>query len=114
MGRDSLNPPYKGCGQTDRGQVVSSQPVVARCGTPEVLQPVECTLDAPAELVEALAEAERLLSVAAVRNDQFGSTLIELVAQFSAVVGLVAEHAFRWLHSADEALRGRINGNVSV
>src|SRR5579859_7591104 len=74
--------------QTDRGQVVSSQPVVARCDTPEVLQPVECTLDAPAELVEALAEAERLLSVAAVGNDRFGSTLIELVAQFSAVVGL--------------------------
>jgi hypothetical protein len=29
---------------------------------PEVLQPVEGTLDAPAKLVEALAEVERLLA----------------------------------------------------
>src|SRR3977135_2762647 len=106
-GRDSLNPPYQGCGQTDRGQVVSSQPVVARCDTSEVLQSVERTLDAPAKLVEALAKAERLLPIAAVGNDRLGSALVQLVAQFSAVVGLVAEHAFRWLHSADEALRDR-------
>src|SRR5258707_1727775 len=86
---------------------VSSQPVIARCDAPEVLQPVECTLDAPAKLVEALAEAERLLPVAAVGNDRRGSALVQFVAQFSAVVGLVAEHALRWLHSADDALRDR-------
>ena len=57
--------------------------------------------------VETLAEAERLLPVAAVGNDRLGSALVQFVAQFSAVVSLVAEHAFRWLHSADEALRDR-------
>ena len=29
------------------------------------------------------------------------------VTQFSAIIGLVAEHAFRWLHSADQALSDR-------
>ena len=107
LGSNSLNPPYKSCGETDRGQVIPSRPVVAGCDASEVLQPVECSFDAPAQLVEALAEAERLLSVTAVGNDRLGSALLQLVAQFSAVVGLVAKHAFRWRHSAEEALRDR-------
>jgi hypothetical protein len=49
--------------------MVSGQPVVAGGNSPEVLQPIERAFDAPAQLVEALAEAERLLPVAAVRND---------------------------------------------
>src|SRR5262249_52351398 len=53
---DSLNPPYKSSGEANRGQVNSRQPVVAGCDAPEVLQPVECTLDAPTQLVETLAE----------------------------------------------------------
>ena len=65
--------------QTDRGQVVSSQPVVARCDTPEVLQPVECTLDAPAELVESLIETKQSYPVAAVWNDRLGSALVQLL-----------------------------------
>ena len=60
----------------------------------------------PAQLVEALAEAEWLLSVAAV-----GMTglvrLVLLFAQFGAVVRFVAEHAFRWLHSTEQALCDR-------
>jgi transposase InsO family protein len=30
---------------------------------------------------------------------------MQFIAQLGAIVGLVAEHVFRWLHSADEALR---------
>ena len=37
---------------------------------------------------------ERLLAVAFIRNDWLASTLMELAAQFGAVVGLVAEHVF--------------------
>ena len=68
---------------------------------------LNAALDAPAKLVEALVEAEWLFPVAAVRNDWLGSALVQFVAQFSAVVGLVAKHALRWLHSADEARRDR-------
>src|SRR5258708_14142877 len=57
------------------GQVVSSQPVVAHCDAPEVLQPVECSFDAPAKLVEALAEAERLLPGASKRSEEHTSEL---------------------------------------
>ena len=61
---------------------------------PEVLEPVESILDAPAQLVEAIVEAERLLPVAFVRNDRLATTLMEFAAQFGAVIGLVAEHVF--------------------
>jgi hypothetical protein len=44
--------------------------------TAEVLEPVKCSFDAPAKLVEALAEAERLLPVAPVWNDRPGSAFI--------------------------------------
>jgi len=40
------------------------QPVIARCDTPEVLQPVEGFLDEPSQLIEALVEAERLFTAA--------------------------------------------------
>ncbi len=62
-------------------------------------------VDAPAQLVKTLAEVEWLLSVAAVGNDRPVSALVQLVAQFSAVVGLVTKHPFRWLHSAQEGKR---------
>ncbi|MGA9134447.1 MAG: hypothetical protein WB384_20795, partial [Candidatus Sulfotelmatobacter sp.] len=80
---------------------------VAGGDAPEVLQPIERALDAPAQLVETLAEAERLFPVAAIWNDRLGSALIQFLAQFNAVVGLVAEHPFRSLHPADQALRDR-------
>src|SRR5262249_42404312 len=65
---------------------------------------IECTLDAPTQLVETLAEAERLLPIAFVGDDGLGSALVQLLSQFGAVVGFVAEHAFRGLGSADQAL----------
>src|SRR5262245_49140297 len=107
LGRDSLNPPYKSSGEADRGQIISRQPVVAGCDAPEVLQSVERALDAPAQLGDTLAEAERLFSVAAIWNDRLGSALVQVLAQLGAIVGLVAEHPFRWLHSANEALCDR-------
>ena len=61
---------------------------MAGCDAPEVLQPVERALDAPAQLVDALAEAKRLLPVAAVWNDRLGSALVQVFAQFDAIVGL--------------------------
>ena len=82
---------------------MSCELVIARYDPPEVLQPVERTLDAPTELVEAFAEGERALPIDAVGNDWIGSTLIQFVAQFIAIVGLVAEHMFGWFNSVDEA-----------
>src|SRR5205814_2684345 len=40
-------------------------------------------------------------------NDRPGSALMQFVAEFAAVVTLVAEQPFRRLHSADQALRDR-------
>ena len=57
--------------------------------------------------VETLAEAEGLFPVAAIWNDRLGSALIQFLAQFGAVVCLVAKHPFRRLYSADQALRDR-------
>src|SRR5947209_10189970 len=106
-GPDSLNPPYESGGKTDGGEVVSCQPIVSRCDAPEVLQPVERSLDAPAQLVEAFAEAERALPIAAVGNDRLGSAPLQFLAQFGTVVGLVAEQAFGFFNSADETLGDR-------
>jgi hypothetical protein len=107
LGSGLIKPRYEGGGEADRGQIISRQPVVTGCDAPEVLQPIEGTFDAPAQLAEALAEGERLFPVAAVWNDRIGSALIQLLAQFGAIVSLVANHAFRWLHPADQALRDR-------
>ena len=71
---------------------------------PKARQSVERRLDAPAQLVEALVEGERLFPIAAIWNDRFGAALVQLLAQFGAVIGRVAEHALRWLHSSDQAL----------
>jgi hypothetical protein len=57
--------------------------------------------------LEALAEAEPPLAVAAVGNDWFGSTLLQFIAQFVAVVRLVAEQAFGWVNSIDKAFCDR-------
>jgi len=51
-------------------------------------------LDPPAQLVETIVEAERLLSVAAVGNDWLSTALVQRLAQLSTVVGFVAEQAF--------------------
>jgi hypothetical protein len=56
----------------------------------------------PAQFVEALAKAERLFAVAAIGNDWLGSSRVQLLAQFAAVVSLVAEHSFGWLGAADK------------
>ena len=64
-GPDSLNPPYQGRDEAHRGEVITSEPV-AGCDASEVLQSVEGGLNAPAKLIETLAEAERLLPVGAV------------------------------------------------
>jgi hypothetical protein len=73
-----------------------------RFDPPEVLQSVERTLDAPTELVEAFAEGERALPIDAVGNDWLGSTLIQFVAQFIVVVGLVADWAIVCLTAGQE------------
>jgi hypothetical protein len=66
--------------------------LIVSCGdAPEVLQPVEGILDAPAQLVETLVEAERLLPVAAVGNDRLSTTLVQCLAQLGTVIGFVAE-----------------------
>ena len=54
--------------------------------------------------VETPVEAERLLSVSLVGNDWFGSAVPQRLAQFRAVVGLVADQAFGRLASAYEPL----------
>src|SRR6201993_5652222 len=54
-----------------------------------------------------LAEAEGLFPVAAIWNDRLGSALIQFLAQFGAVVCLIAKHPFRRLYSADQARRDR-------
>jgi hypothetical protein len=48
-----------------------------------------------------------LFPVAAIWNDRLGSALVQVFAQRGAVVGFIAEHPFRRLHSANEALSGR-------
>jgi len=73
---DSLNPPYKGGCKADGREIVSSEPVVSGRDAPEALQPVERILDAPAQLIEAFVEAERLFPVEAVGNDRLGPTLV--------------------------------------
>jgi hypothetical protein len=95
VSRDSLNPPYQGGGDADRSQIVARQPVITCGDAPEVLQPVEGALDEPVQLPQTLAEAERLFPVTAIGNDRLGSALVEVIAQFGAVIGLVAEHLFR-------------------
>src|SRR5262249_58275064 len=61
-------------------------------------------VDGEGEVVGGVGESEQLLLVAFVGNDGLGSALIQLLSQFGAVVGFVAEHAFRPLGSADQAL----------
>jgi hypothetical protein len=57
--------------------------------------------------IEAFAEVERLLAIAAVWNDRFGPAPMQFSAQLGAVVNLIAEHVFRRLHSAEKTLSDR-------
>jgi hypothetical protein len=59
------------------------------------------------KLVEVIVETERLLPVAAGWDNRLGSTLMQLVAQLGGIAGLVTEHVFRRLRSADKPLRDR-------
>jgi hypothetical protein len=45
-----------------------------------------------------------LFPVAAIWNDRLDSAFVQVFAQFGATVGFVAEHPFRRLYSANEAL----------
>ena len=63
LGSNSLHPPCQGGSETYRSEIIACQSVIAGCDTSEVLQPIESGLDAPAQLVEARAEAKRLLPV---------------------------------------------------
>lgn len=107
FGSDLVHPRYKSGEKANRGDIVSSEPLVTDGDALEVLQSAEGALTKPAKLVEPLAEPARLLSIGADGNARSGSMLIELVAQFSAVVGLVAKHAYPWLYPADQSLRDR-------
>ena len=69
-----------------------------------MLQPIESGFDAPAQPVETLAEAKRLVPVAAVWDDRFGCMLVQFLAQLGTVIRFVAEHAFGAPHSADQAI----------
>jgi hypothetical protein len=69
-----------------QGEVISREPIVPRCDAPEILQPVRA-LDAAAQLIDALAEAERLFPVAAIWNDRLDSALVQVFAQLGAIVG---------------------------
>ena len=108
LGSDSLNPPCERGGEADGGQIVARQSVVSCGDAPEVFQPIERTLDPPAQLVETLVEAERVLSVGVVWNDRRGSALVECLTQSVAVISRVAEHMFRRRHSSDQALGNRV------
>jgi hypothetical protein len=67
------------------------KPIVSGGNAPEVLQSAEGILDASSFFVEALVEAEQLLSIAAVRNDRLGSVILQPEAQFVAVVCFVTD-----------------------
>ena len=56
---------------------------------------LKAALDAPAQLVETFAKAERLFSVGAIWNDWLGTVLIQFLAQLGAVVRFVTEQASR-------------------
>jgi hypothetical protein len=56
---------------------------------------------------DTFAEAERLFSAGAIWNNRLGSMLIQFLAQLGAIIRFVAGHAFRRVHSADQALSDR-------
>jgi hypothetical protein len=58
--------------------------LVRRYDAPEVLQSVQG--NESSKLLELSLKVKRVLPVAAVRNDRFGSTLMELVAQLVAII----------------------------
>jgi hypothetical protein len=101
-GQSRVQTPHEGRGKADGSQIISRELVVAGRDTSEVLELVECTLDAPTHLVEVFAEGEWALPAGAVGNDGLGSTPIQFFAQFVAVICLIAEQTFGWLDSVDE------------
>jgi hypothetical protein len=52
--------------------------------------------------IEAFAEAERLVAIAAVWNNRFSPAPMQFSAQLGAVVSLIADRVFRRLHSAEK------------
>jgi hypothetical protein len=59
-------------------------------------------------LVELFVEAKALLAVGAIGDDRCGPLILELFAQFIAVVGCVPKHVVGCFDPANEALCGRI------
>src|SRR5262249_48375762 len=86
------------------GQVISRQLVVAGCDAPEVLQPVERTLDAPAQLVRRLLKVNGCFLLLLLGMTGLVPRSSSSSRNSVSVVGFVAEHAFRRLGSADQAL----------
>jgi threonine synthase len=74
---------------------VARELLIAGRNAADVLRPVEGTFDPAAEVVQTPVEAKRLRSVAAVGNDRPGFALGQALAQFSAVVRLVADKVSR-------------------
>ncbi len=73
-----------------------------RGDAPEILEPAEGAFDISAELVETLVKGERLSP----GNDRLSPALMQFGTQLGAVVGLVAEHVFRWLHPVEQEVGG--------
>ena len=57
-------------------------------------------------LVGCSVEAERLLAVRLVGDDNFGTAQLQPATQFGAIVSLVAEHLPGWPGATDQALGG--------
>ena len=80
--------------------------VVASGDSSEVLEPTEGILDAVALFVGFLVEAERLLAVGLVGNDDFGAAILQPLSQWRAVISLVAEKLRGSFDATDQA-RGK-------
>jgi len=72
----------------DGSQEVSGKFVVARCETPEILEPAKTTLDDIAPFVGTFAEAVESHPVGFVRNDGLGAASDDFGAKAVAIVGL--------------------------
>src|ERR1700710_583349 len=79
-----------------------SQFVIPCRDTPEILQPAKGIFDLVPFAVLLPVKAKLLLPVPSVRNDGFGSLILQPPPQFSAVVTLVGEQNFRGFRFLDQ------------
>ena len=84
-------PPGDGGDERDGGSEVASEPVVAGCDAPEVLQSTEHALDGVAGAVASGVKGMRMLACRLVGDDDERSTAGGLFAQGARVVALVSE-----------------------